>query len=56
MNEALQIALFNLIVKYGIDKAIDIISGVRKAATIDDAIAALQETQKKTWADYKNEA
>lgn len=51
-----QKALINLIIQVGLDKAIDILSGVNKAATIDDAIAALQETQKKTWADYKNEA
>ena len=56
MSEQLLLALFNLIVKFGIDKAIDIFTGVTKAATVDEAIAALQATQKKTWEDYKKEA
>jgi hypothetical protein len=56
MNDALVIALMNLIARVGIEKAIDIFGGLKKAATIDDAIAALQETQKKTWEDYKREA
>jgi hypothetical protein len=56
MSEALQLALINLIVRVGLEKAIEIFSGINKATTIDEAIAALRETQKKTWADYKAQA
>lgn len=51
-----QVALVNLIAKVGLDAAIAIVENINKAATIDDAIAALQETQKKTWEDYKAQA
>jgi len=56
MTEQLKIALINLIVQFGLQKAIDIFTNINTAPTIDDAIKALQETQKKTWKDYKEEA
>lgn len=51
-----QLALINLIAKVGLDLALRIIDNIGKSVTIDDAIAALKETQQKTWEDYKKEA
>jgi len=56
MNDQLKIAMINLIIQFGLQKAIEIFTNINNAPTIDDAIAALRETQKKTWADYKAEA
>lgn len=56
MSEALKIAMMNLIARVGLDLAIDLLSGLNKSATIEEAIAALQKSQQKTWADYKREA
>lgn len=54
MNDELwKLALINLIAKVGLDMAIAIMTNINKATTIDEAIAALQETQQKTWADFK---
>lgn len=56
MNPQLLIAIINLVTKVGIDAAIAIIDGLKNAATIDDAIAALNASKSKTWDDYKAEA
>lgn len=56
MTDAWKLALIELIAKVGLDTAIAIATQVNRATTIDEAIAALQETQKKTWADYKADA
>jgi len=56
MSEGLIIAIINLVSKVGIDAAISVIKGVSKAATIDEAIAALEASAAKTWDDYKKEA
>lgn len=53
MNEALTIAVINLIAKVGIDAAEVILTNMAKAATIDDAIKALQEAKKITWSQLK---
>lgn len=53
MTPELQIAVFNLIAKVGLDTAVIIMQNVKNAATIDDAIKALQDAQKYTWADAK---
>lgn len=55
-NQTVQLAIINLIAEVGLDAAVSIIKGLKSAATIDDAIAALEATQKKTWEDYKKEA
>lgn len=56
MNPDLIIAIINLVTKVGFDAAIAVIDGLKNAATLDDAIAALQASKNKTWADYKAEA
>lgn len=53
VSEDMKLALINLIAKVGLDLAIEIMKNINKATTIDEAIAALQETQQKTWADFK---
>lgn len=56
MNPAILVALINLIGKVGIDAAIYILDGLKNAKTIEEAIAALEESKQKTWEDYKREA
>ena len=56
MSDALIIALINLIATVGLDAAISIINGLKSAATLDDAIQALKDTQAKTAQDYLDEA
>lgn len=53
MSEALQIAIFNLVTRVGIDAAVAILSGMKNASTIDDAIKALQDAQKVGWKEAK---
>lgn len=56
MNPDLIIAIINLVTKVGFDAAIAVIDGLKNAATLEDAIAALQASKNKTWADYVAEA
>lgn len=53
MSPELQIAVFNLIAKVGIDSAIVIMQSMKNAATIDDAIKACQGAQAGSWSDAK---
>jgi hypothetical protein len=53
MSPELQIAVFNLIAKVGLDSAVAIMQGMKNAATIDDAIKACQDAQKAGWSDAK---
>lgn len=49
-------ALLTFATKFGIEAAIAVIQGLKGAATIDDAIAALQAAQAKTAQAYLDEA
>lgn len=49
-------AVILLVAKVGIQAAIDILEGIGKSTTIDEAIAALKASAAKTWEDYKKEA
>ena len=53
MSPELQIAVFNMIAKVGLDSAVAIMQGMKNATTIDDAIKALQDAQKIGWSDAK---
>lgn len=50
-----QFLLVQLITKIGTTAAISLLDGIKNAKTIEDAIAALQATQKITAADFKRE-
>lgn len=57
MSEALLIAIFNLVTRFGFSAASILLQRLGKPhATIDDAIAALDEAAKKSAADYLAEA
>lgn len=56
MSPDLIIAIINLVTKVGFDAAIALVNGLKNAATIDDAIAALETSKSKTWEQYKQEA
>ena len=51
-----KLALINLIARLGLDATITVWKNVKSAATIDDAIAALEKSASKNWSDFKNEA
>ncbi len=55
MSEQERIAIYNLIASLGIQAGATVLQSVGKAATIDDAIAALQAAATKTAQDYLNE-
>ena len=48
-----KLAFINLIIRLGFDAATIVWENINKAATVDDAIAALQASRGKTWNDYK---
>ena len=48
--------VIGLVTKVGIDTALIILDSIKNVKTIDDAIAALETSAGKTWADYKKEA
>lgn len=48
-----KLAFINLIVRLGFDSASVIWKTVISNPTLDDAIAALEASQGKTWDDYK---
>ena len=48
--------IIGLVGKVGLDAALIILKNLSKVVTIDDAIAALETSRGKTWADYKKEA
>lgn len=50
------LALIQLLVKFGIDGAIAIMTSIKGAHTIDDAIAALEVAKTKTAQMYLDEA
>jgi hypothetical protein len=50
-----KLALINLIARLGIDTAVVVWKNIHSAATIDDAIAALEKSMSKNWTDFKNE-
>lgn len=56
MSDQLILGIINLVAKVGIDAAISVLNGIARAKTVDEAIIALEESSKKTWADYKKEA
>lgn len=56
MNKDMQEALILLVAKVGIQAAIDILEGIGKATTIDEAITALKTSAAKDWPAYKAEA
>ncbi len=53
MNEALQVAIFNMVASIGIDATVAVLKGMKNATTIDDAIAALAASRKLTAADFE---
>ncbi len=55
MTSELWIALLNFATKFGIEASIAIAKGVKGGATIDDAIAALENAKTKSAADYVKE-
>lgn len=56
MNQQIQAAIIALVAKVGLNLAINILEGLGKATTIDEAIGALRKSSEKTWDDYKAEA
>lgn len=56
MNDPFTLAIINLVGRVGFDGAIYFLQNIKNAKTIDDAIAALDASAKKTWDDYKKEA
>lgn len=57
MSEALIIAIFNLVTRFGFSAASVLLQRLNKPhATIDDAIAALNEAASKSAEDYLAEA
>ncbi len=56
MNDQMQAAIIALVAKVGLNLAINILEGIGKATTIDEAITALKASAAKTWDDYKAEA
>ncbi len=52
MSEAMIIALVDFAVKFGIPAATVFFQNISKAASIDDAIAALSAAHDKSLADY----
>lgn len=42
--------------RFGIEATITFLEQSRNAATVDDAINALKQSQAKSWEDYKKEA
>lgn len=48
-----QFVWLQLVAKVGTNAAISILDGIKNAKTIDDAIAALKESQKVEWSDFK---
>lgn len=57
MTDELKAALINFGIKFGIDAAISLAQGFSgKAATIDDAIAALEAAKTKTAQQYLDDA
>jgi hypothetical protein len=53
MSPELQIAVFNMIAKVGLESAVIIMQGMQNAATLDAAIKACQDAQKVGWSDAK---
>lgn len=53
MNEQLQISFWNMVAKVGLETAISIMKATSRAATIDDAIKALDSSLQVTLADAK---
>ena len=53
MTPELQLAIIQLVTTVGLDTATAIVKGMKAASTIDDAIAALEDAQKITWAAAK---
>jgi len=56
MNAALLVELMRLINNLGFEAAIAVMEGLGKATTIDEAIAALNQSRQKTWGQFKGEA
>lgn len=48
-----QLAIIQLVATVGLDAAASILKGMKNASTIDDAIKALEDAQKITWAQAK---
>lgn len=56
MNDNLKAAVINAYVQLGCAVATTLLDGLRTAATLDDAIAALEAAETKTAEDYLAEA
>jgi hypothetical protein len=56
MSEQTILVLLQFATKFGIDAAIVFLTGINKAATIDDASAALKAAAEKSADDYLAEA
>lgn len=56
LTPEIAVALLNAAVNLGIDAALALAKMFKSDATIDDAIAALEEAKTKTAQDYKDEA
>ncbi len=48
-----KLAFINLMIRLGFDAAAIVWQNMQKAATVDDAIAALRASRGTTWEDYK---
>jgi len=55
MTPELLTAILNFGVKFGIDAALAIAKGIKGGATIDNAIASLEEAKTKTAQQFKDE-
>lgn len=53
MNQEQQISFWNMVAKVGLETAISIMKATTRAATIDDAIKALDDSLRVTLADAK---
>lgn len=56
LTPEIAVALLNAAINLGIDAALALSKMFKSGATIDDAIAALQEAKTKTAQDYLNQA
>lgn len=56
MKEETIVELLKFGVKFGLDATISVLQGLSRAATIDDAIAALEVAKTKTAQQYLDEA
>lgn len=55
MNKDMTALVIGLIAKVGLQAALDILTNIKNATTIDEAIVALQKSAAKDWSQFKAE-